>query len=164
MTFARSTPYFLLGVILTSFAAQTLAAEKLLPMTDNQRPPYMGLYEGVPKAGGIAQVDEYATWLNRKLVWGHGSQGWDNWGSVDRAFWLLDPWSKWVTAMPGRRVVLSIPMVPWSAKEGPAYTLKEGATGAYNSHFATLAQMLVERKMANSIIRLGWEFDGGWYP
>jgi hypothetical protein len=139
-------------------------AETPLPLSDNAAAPYMGIYEGVPKAGGIDQVDEYAAWLNRKLIWGHGSEGWDKWAAVENPRWLLVPWGQWVSAMPGRRVVFSVPMIPLPPKDGPAATLKEGATGAYNAHFTALAAALVQNKLGNSIIRLGWEFDGGWYP
>ena len=149
---------------LSNPSAENAGATNLLPLTDNRQPPFMGLYENVPKAGGIDQVDEYATWLNRSLVWGHGSQGWENWGSVEKSFWLIVPWSKWVAALPGRRVVLSVPLIPGTPKGEKPFTLKEGATGAYNSHFAQLAKMLVDHKLDNSIIRLGWEFDGSWYP
>jgi len=160
-TLVRFMVLFGIGLITGPLYGQETPA--LLPLNDNTASPHMGIYRGVPK-GGIEQDDEYTKWLNRTLMWGHFSQGWDNWGSVDKAYWLLGPTSKWVAAMPGRRIVFSIPLMPWSPKEGPAYTLKEGATGAYNSHFETLAKMLVEDKLDNSILRLGWEFDGGWYP
>ena len=118
---------------------------------------------------------------------GHGSEGWERWGAIENAPWLFKPWSDWVAAMPGRRVVFSIPLVPVPTKPvavplpkdgetgtnpqaatSPAppitFTLKEGATGAYNNHFVVLARNLIDYKLTNSIIRLGWEFDGGWYP
>ena len=153
-------------MMVASFTASKGASESPLPLTDNTAPPYMGIYEAVPNSGkpGTTQVDEYAKWLNRTLVWAHGSEGWDSWGSIDRANWLFSPWSKWVAENPNRRMVFSIALMPWSPKDGPAYTLKEGATGAYNSHFVTLAKMLVNYKLENSILRLGWEFDGAWYP
>jgi hypothetical protein len=153
------------GILGTLLAISAVSrAESVLPQTDNAAPPYMGIYMGVPKAGAIEQVNEYATWLNRKLIWGHGSQGWDGWHCVERSDWLLKPWSDWVNAMPGRRFVISVPMLPTSPKDGPAITLKEGATGAYNQHFVAFGNQLVKFHLENSVIRLGWEFDGGWYP
>ena len=46
---------------LSNPSAENAGATNLLPLTDNRQPPFMGLYENVPKAGGIDQVDEYAT-------------------------------------------------------------------------------------------------------
>ncbi len=52
------------------------------------------------------------------------------------------------------------PDPPW----GFGGTLAEGATGAYNQYFTILAQTLVKDGAANAILRLGWEFNGTWYP
>ena len=42
-------------------------------------------------------------------------------------------------------------------------TLALGATGAYNQYFATLGKNLVSDNEANTILRLGWEFNGNWF-
>ena len=43
-------------------------------------------------------------------------------------------------------------------------TFQAGAGGAYDSYYKTLAQNLVSSGEGSSIIRLGWEFNGDWYP
>ena len=58
----------------------------------------------------------------------------------------------------GYRLVLGVPILPGTG------TLAAGATGAYNQYFRTLAQNLVSGGEANAILRLGWEFNGWWYP
>jgi hypothetical protein len=58
----------------------------------------------------------------------------------------------------GYRLVLGVPILPGVG------TLAQGATGAYNQYFATLAQNLVAQRESNAILRLGWEFTGNWYP
>ncbi len=58
----------------------------------------------------------------------------------------------------GYRLVLGVPILPGVG------TLATGATGAYDSYFATLARNLVSDGEANAILRLGWEFNGSWYP
>jgi hypothetical protein len=55
------------------------------------------------------------------------------------------------------RLVLGIPILPGTG------TLAEGATGAYNQYFTTLAHSLVNDHEANAILRLGWEFNGNWF-
>jgi hypothetical protein len=46
---------------------------------------------------------------------------------------------------------------------GKPVSLKSGAAGDYNLYFKTLAQQLVSHDLANSMLRIGWEFNGGWY-
>ncbi len=58
----------------------------------------------------------------------------------------------------GYRLVLGVPILPGVG------TLAQGATGSYNQYFATLAQNLVSEGESNAILRLGWEFNGTWYP
>jgi hypothetical protein len=58
---------------------------------------------------------------------------------------------------------LGVPIIPTDASGTPVGTLATGATGAYNSYFVTLAQTLVAAGEGNAFLRLGWEFDGGWY-
>jgi len=43
-------------------------------------------------------------------------------------------------------------------------SLATGATGAYDSYFLTVAQALVQAGQGSSLIRLGWEFNGSWFP
>ncbi|HVA02301.1 MAG TPA: glycosyl hydrolase, partial [Acidimicrobiales bacterium] len=58
----------------------------------------------------------------------------------------------------GLRLVLGVPILPGVG------TLAQGAAGSYNQYFATLAQNLVSQGEGNAILRLGWEFNGNWYP
>ncbi|HLI73764.1 MAG TPA: glycosyl hydrolase [Acidimicrobiales bacterium] len=59
----------------------------------------------------------------------------------------------------GNRLVIGVPIIPG----GTGGTLAAGASGAYNAYFVTLAQNLVSAGAGDSILRLGWEFNGGWY-
>jgi hypothetical protein len=56
------------------------------------------------------------------------------------------------------RLVLGVSILPGVG------TLAQGATGAYDGYFTTLAQNLVSDAEANAILRLGWEFNGTWFP
>ena len=83
-----------------------------------------------------------------------------------------DSWSDLVNTAPsymaawkgsGYTMVWGLPMLPDdSASDG--YSLSQGASGAYNSYFLTLAQDMVAGGQGSSIIRPGWEFNGGWFP
>ncbi len=76
----------------------------------------------------------------------------DGWAAMDSASGVKG----WTGS--GYRLVLGVPILPGTG------TLAQGATGAYNSYFATLARNLVNDGEANAILRLGWEFNGYWYP
>lgn len=56
-------------------------------------------------------------------------------------------------------LVLSTPMLPASGA-----TLAQGALGIYNDHFRILGQKLVREGQEDAVIRLGWEFNGDWFP
>jgi hypothetical protein len=110
----------------------------------------LGDYAGWVDASGIAAfgsaTDTHPTmatdYLDRTDGWaamdnGGGEGGWDN---------------------SGLRLVLGVPILPGVG------TLAQGATGAYNQYFTTLAKNLVSEGQGNAILRLGWEFNGDWYP
>jgi hypothetical protein len=76
----------------------------------------------------------------------------DGWAGMDSAT-NITTWS------PTRyHLVLGVPILPGVG------TLAVGATGAYNQYFSTLAQNLVNDHEATAILRLGWEFNGNWFP
>jgi len=76
----------------------------------------------------------------------------DGWSAMDAAYGM-GGWGSY-------RLVLGVPIIPGSS----GGTLAQGASGAYNQYFATLAQNLVAEGEGNAILRLGWEFNGNWYP
>ncbi len=47
-------------------------------------------------------------------------------------------------------------------QQGPV-SLAQGATGAYNTYFYQMGVNMVTNGLGNSILRLGWEFNGNWY-
>ena len=47
--------------------------------------------------------------------------------------------------------------------EGKPVSHDAGVRGDYNAHRKALAQNLVDYNLGDSIVRLGWEFNGGWY-
>jgi hypothetical protein len=78
-------------------------------------------------------------------------------GSGGSLNWLLGPWKG-----SGYTLSLGVPMIPDNSSGTAQGTLAQGATGAYNSYFVTLAQNLVAGGAANAYLRIGWEFDGSW--
>lgn len=56
------------------------------------------------------------------------------------------------------QLALGVPMVTKGAN------FAAGAKGAYDEEFKRIAEKLVSHKRADAYIRIGWEFNGDWYP
>lgn len=133
--------------------------------------PPMGVYRG---ANETAKVEAFAAWVGWPAVWGEDTIGWESWSNVAWPVWWLDAWSKYVHAGPGRRLILTVPLLTGPVDgSGPTQgdvgvgvpvSLEKGAAGAYNAYYEQLAKNLVAYKLADSVVRLGWEFNGNWYP
>ena len=91
------------------------------------------------------------------LPGGNGWSGMD--GTGGSINWLTDAWKS-----TGYTLSLGVPMIPTDSSGQLQGTLALGATGAYNGYFTTLATTLVSAGEGNAYLRLGWEFDGNWYP
>jgi hypothetical protein len=118
----------------------------------------IGVYTG---PAGTAEHDGFSAWLGDEATYAldfvDDSQTWANIASYSD--WLLDPWASWVTAKAGRRMVISVPML----NQGAGGRLADGADGAFDSYFRTLAQEIADKGLGNAIIRLGWEANGDWF-
>jgi hypothetical protein len=122
-------------------------------------------FAGGPGAASVP-LGDYAGSANPSRVAQFGS---DTGASLSLATDYLDRSSDWgalesaagigVWSSSPYRLVLGVPMLP---DRGRA-TLARGARGAYDSHFVTLAENLVNAGEGNAYLRLGWEFNGTWY-
>ena len=137
--------------------------------------PYLAAYRwGAANPGGGARANEaYSRWINRPAVWAEDFTPTDAWeNNIEGGGWQLGEWRDWKKVDPKRRLILSVPLLPggWD-KSGPKrgqgtgqpVSLEAGAKGDYNAHFKSLAQNLVDYQLGDSVVRLGWEFNGGWY-
>ncbi|MET0657551.1 MAG: glycosyl hydrolase [Steroidobacteraceae bacterium] len=113
----------------------------------------LGVYDGAG-CTGTKRLPSFESWLGRKpqrvldfIAWKEGRSGWN---------WVLGCWN----AANIEALTISVPMLP---SDGAA-TLAQGAAGKFDAMFADLALDLVKRGFANAIVRIGWEFNGDWYP
>ncbi len=137
--------------------------------------PYPAAYRwgAANKKGGAMANEAFAKWMNLPVVWAEDFTPNEQWrDNVEGGGWQLGEWSKWKKGAVGRRLVLSICLLPgpWDLS-GPKQSngtktpvsLEAGAKGEYNEHFKRLAENLVKYELTDSVLRLGWEFNGGWY-
>jgi hypothetical protein len=66
----------------------------------------------------------------------------------------------------GRKLLLGVPMIPNCAPGAAGPLFAAVAAGTYDAVFKSQAQALVANGFgaSNCMIRLGWEFNGGWFP
>lgn len=168
----------LLGLLLMAAPAVAVHAAPKKPLAAPKTVPkaaasaHLGVYRwGAPK--GPDQVSAFAAWIGRPDVWAEDFEASDQWGNVrEPTSWQFAPWQKWLAERKGRRLILTVPMLVggWDLKgpttgpgAGQPVSLKQGAAGEYNDYYKTLATNLVGYGLGRSIIRLGHEFNGGWY-
>lgn len=118
----------------------------------------MGAYRGAGDTGvkGLLATE---AWLGRPLPraldflyftrWGDGSTAQT---PVSLGGWAIGQWGK-----QSRKMTFGVPMTIQGTP------LAEVASGAHDDAYLYLAKTLVAKGMADAILRIGWEFNGGWY-
>jgi hypothetical protein len=154
-----------LGAFLSFVTAWPSQATQL-PINDNTSPPYVGVSESGPNM----DADQFYIWLNRNvntIIIGTGLS-YAAWTDIQGDAWVFRQSGPYLASHPHSIPTVGVPLLPGTTGNPgvplAGTSLAMGATGAYNSNFSTLAQNLVNGGMSNAIIRLGWEFNGNWYP
>lgn len=117
---------------------------------------------------GVERIAELSRWLNgANLRVGHTYLPGDVWSNIEGAPTFLDAWAKWRRGKDDRMFVLNVPMLERN-EEGVSdaevrLMLRRGAAGAFDHHFRRLAERLVELKVPDTVIVLGWEMNGITY-
>lgn len=110
------------------------------------------MYQGPGDPAGVAA---FGTWLGRRparvVDFLDHRRGW---AGIENPAWMTQAW-----AGSPYKLLISVPLLP--AGTG---TLQQGAAGAYNGSFDKLGRALVSAGRGDSILRLGWEFNGNWMP
>jgi hypothetical protein len=140
----------------------TVPIEPIPPVgiTPVSEPFQEGAYVGPADPSG---VKSFATATDTDITIGSdylpASNGWSGMDGANGSIsWLTNAWQS-----SGYTLSLGVPMIPTNSSGQPQGTLAQGAAGAYNGYFSTLASTLVAAGEANAYLRLGWEFDGNWY-
>ncbi len=135
-------------------AGNTLSASP--DSTSSIIPTEAGL--GIYLPGSPSAVATFATWLGAAPQYALGYFSDTSWSNfVSEGEWLIGQWS---SQLPSQAMIWGMPL---NMADGTS-TLAEVAAGQFNSDYLQIAQALVADGEANSFIRLGWEFNGGWYP
>jgi hypothetical protein len=139
-----------------SMIARVIFCAGLLGLTGAARAaPLMFVYKGAG-CTGLQQVPKFEAFVGRKVD-----------GVID--FIPLHTWNEmlgftnWSLGCWGQtkyRVAYGVPMLTSDSST----TLAQGAAGAYDNHFRDLGKLLVSNGRPDAYLRIGWEFNGDWYP
>ena len=121
-------------------------------------PVLFGIYGG-PGCYARPELAAFERWLGRRVElvvdFGEYRRGWR--GMTEQAGWLTQCWRAGA-GVP--RLVLGVPML---MQGDDSRALRRGAEGAHDGSFRQLARLLSNARRGDTILRLGWEFNGSWY-
>jgi Glycosyl hydrolase family 26 len=130
--------------------------DKVVEATSDRQPATrgeggLGVFMG---GGDVGEIRDFERWVGSKVTHVGAFLSQKSWEQFHETS-FLDQW-----ADSGYTLSLGVPML---VANQPG-NLRQGASGAYDDHFRQLAQDLAAKRLGSTIIRLGWEFNGDWYP
>lgn len=105
---------------------------------------------------GANRLGAFTAWLGHKPQRGLDFLDNRSWDAMEAAA----TWSAKCWKPTGLQMTFSIPMLT----SDKTTSLEAGAQGAYDHRFRNIAATLVQNGHANAAIRIGWEFNHGWFP
>ena len=123
------------------------------PSAHAQSATSLGIYGGAGCTGVLAH-EKFAAFLGRRPQRALEFMTWNS--LLENSAWSMNCWKSGGI----QHITYSVPMLP---ADGSA-TLAQGAAGRFDDVFRNFAARLVERGYPNAVVRIGWEFNGEWYP
>ncbi|WP_043494934.1 glycoside hydrolase family 26 protein [Streptomyces viridosporus] len=119
-------------------------------------------------ARGVARMEELSRWLvGAELRVGHTYLPGNHWSDIEGRVRFLEDWARWRNEKDDRMLVLNVPLQERNEEGVPdaevRQLLRRGAAGEFDHHFRALAERLVELKVPDTILVLGWEMNGATY-
>ncbi|WP_030345261.1 glycoside hydrolase family 26 protein [Streptomyces sp. NRRL S-1022] len=117
---------------------------------------------------GVARMADLSHWLGgTELKVAHTYLPGERWSDIEGPPGFLDAWADWRRRQADRTLVLNVPMQERNEEDVPdsevRLLLGQAAAGAFDHHFRALAERLVELKVPDTVIVLGWEMNGTTY-
>ncbi|WP_333776702.1 glycoside hydrolase family 26 protein [Streptomyces sp. IBSBF 3136] len=167
---------------LTVVLAVVVAAAALVtgpgPATESPRPagPSAGEAQAPPPFGaflgsgpsGLARMSGLGDWLGgTELTVAHTYLPGGTWSDIEGPPGFLDPWARWRREKTDRTLVLNVPMQERNEEnlsdDEVRSLLRQGAAGQFDRHFRALAERLVDLRVPDTVVVLGWEMNGITY-
>ncbi|MGV9425113.1 glycoside hydrolase family 26 protein [Streptomyces sp. NPDC003656] len=117
---------------------------------------------------GVARMAGLSRWLGgRELTVAHTYLPGGRWSDIEGDPAFLAPWAHWRRAQADRTLVLNVPLQEHNedhlSDAQVRQLLRQGADGDFDQHFRTLARHLVDLKVPDTVLVLGWEMNGITY-
>jgi hypothetical protein len=146
------------------------ATSPVVPTAPTNPEPILSKTACVYSSSHISLLDAFGSLVGRSfqcaMVYNDTATDWASW--VDP--WFISTsggadvdWAKWATT-PGTHRELIITQNLFPSSEDSADWLELGASGAFEGYARELAENLVNAGLGWSVIRLGHEANGNWYP
>jgi hypothetical protein len=120
----------------------------------------LGVYAG---GGDPPATASFATTVGGKPKFAMDFLAGQTWAAITQTGY---PYPQWKGK--GYTMIWGVPMLTngfgYGARNTSCHGLAREADGDFNSHFVTVAHNMINAGFASSIVRLGWEFNGGWFP
>ena len=134
-------------------ASLIAAAAAFMVATPARAEPAGFVYKGAG-CEGRGRLPRFQAVTGQKLAGVTDFLSQNSWAEMQSgAAWAIGCWQG-----QGLRLSLGVPMV---TKGG---SLAEAASGAYDDQFRKIGALLVAKGFSGAFLRIGWEFNGGWYP
>jgi hypothetical protein len=119
-------------------------------------PTQLGVYGGAG-CNGAERIPVFDQWLGKPVVRSLDFIASATFANMVQEFgWEATCWQK---ANLGIRMTFAVPMLT----NEPNVSLAHGAAGDYDEYYTQLGQILMKHGWNDAILRVGWEFNGGWY-
>lgn len=130
-----------------------LASVLLVTLTTSTVPEAIksGAYQGPCNATGVT---DFERWRGRPVSVLNDFLDGTRWEYVRSPTWWMECWS-----VRSDWLVLGVPVLIDAGD-----SLEAGSKGVYDGHFIELARTLVAGGQEDAGLRLGWEFNGNWFP
>lgn len=160
-----SAPFLLLCAVSVGLATALVPASTSAAATaTTSLSSSLGAYAGPANPSGVGRFDRQ---IGSMTTWAMDYLAGTSWSTITSPGWFVDHW-----ASSAYHMVWAVPILPCKSTAGKhaetcganAPTLAEGAKGEFDHYFVTLAKRFVADGQGSAIIRLGWEFNGNWFP
>ena len=140
----------------------------LVPATARATPPAaggaLGVYAG---EGDPTPVGDFTTAVGAQPRYAMDFLFGNTWRTITQA---RQPYAKWKGT--GYTMIWGVDMLPDTytpndnvgVPGGSCFGLTLGAAGEFDRYFQTVGRNIVRNGFASSVIRVGWEFNGNWFP
>ncbi|MEU9402161.1 glycosyl hydrolase [Streptomyces sp. NPDC048242] len=143
------------------------AREEPAPLeTSAQAPAFGAFLDSGPL--GVTRMAGLSRWLGgTELKVAHTYLPGGRWSDIEGDPGFLGPWAHWRRAKADRTLVLNVPLQERNEEHlsdaQVRQLLRQGADGEFDQHFRTLARHLVDLKVPDTVLVLGWEMNGITY-